>query len=179
MQTYAVFLRGININGHNKMPMAELRSALEMAGFTNVKTVLASGNVLLDSNQSIEVTQEVVSDAIEKTFGFKVAIITRTLKYLQQLIDSSPFKELADDKDLKPNITFLQESINTSGDELLMEPGEFKVVAATNTEILSIVYMDGKKRTLGLMKALKEQHGKNITTRTWKTVVKLALLSGS
>ena len=49
MTTYLVLLRGINVGGKNKLPMADLRAELERLGFENVSTYIASGNVLLDS----------------------------------------------------------------------------------------------------------------------------------
>lgn len=51
---YIVLLRGINISGKNKVPMNDLKKYLENLGYTNVKTLLNSGNVILETNQSKE-----------------------------------------------------------------------------------------------------------------------------
>jgi uncharacterized protein (DUF1697 family) len=50
MNTYIIFLRGINVGGKNKIPMADLRKCLDELGFSNVSTYIASGNVILKSD---------------------------------------------------------------------------------------------------------------------------------
>ena len=54
MNTYAVLLRGINVGGRNKVPMAQLKDMLQQLGYTNVTTYIASGNVVLRSHHEPE-----------------------------------------------------------------------------------------------------------------------------
>jgi uncharacterized protein (DUF1697 family) len=68
MTAYLVLLRGINVGGRNKVPMAELRSVLEDLGFSNVSTYIASGNVLLDSDLSAAKVASTIEDALPKAF---------------------------------------------------------------------------------------------------------------
>jgi uncharacterized protein (DUF1697 family) len=68
MTPYLVLLRGINVGGKNKVPMAELRSALEGLGFSNVSTYIASGNVLLDSDLSAPKVASEIEAALPKAF---------------------------------------------------------------------------------------------------------------
>lgn len=82
MTTYLVLLRGINVGGKNKVPMAELRSVLEDLGFANVSTYIASGNVLLDSNLSAGKVASKIEDALPKRFKLdaeliRIAVLTR------------------------------------------------------------------------------------------------------
>jgi uncharacterized protein (DUF1697 family) len=68
MKAYLVLLRGINVGGKNRVPMAELRSALEGLGFSNVSTYIASGNVLLDSELGAGKVAAMIEDALPKAF---------------------------------------------------------------------------------------------------------------
>jgi uncharacterized protein (DUF1697 family) len=65
---YLVLLRGINVGGKNKVPMAELRRVLEGLGFENVSTYIASGNVLLDSDLGAAKIASTIEDALPKAF---------------------------------------------------------------------------------------------------------------
>ena len=83
MKTWVIFLRGINVGGHNKLPMAELRASLSGAGFETVKTYIQSGNIILNANKSmtLEDVQTRVAGAIEtlprfghSCFGFTARV---------------------------------------------------------------------------------------------------------
>jgi hypothetical protein len=81
MTAYLVLLRGINVGGKNKVPMAELRKLLEGLGFESVSTYIASGNVFLDSDLSASKVAEAIEAALPKAFKLdadhiKVAVLT-------------------------------------------------------------------------------------------------------
>lgn len=168
MQTYAVFLRGINVGGHKKVPMAVLKSTLEDAGFTNVKTVLNSGNILVDSNQSIAEVKAGVSRLIIDTFGFEVSVMVRLYRDLKILINAKPFDSIS--SDTKAFVTFLPTLVKSE-----LPPAQsasFKVITNTGLELLGVLNLK-TAGTLDYMKYLEGLYGKDITTRTWKTVQKL------
>ena len=82
MTSYLVLLRGINVGGKNKVPMAALRTVLEGAGFTNVSTYIASGNVFLDSRLKPAKVAATIEAALPKAFKLhseliKVAVLTK------------------------------------------------------------------------------------------------------
>jgi uncharacterized protein (DUF1697 family) len=72
---YLVLLRGINVGGKNKVPMAALRTELEGLGFSNVSTYIASGNVLLDSDLSAGKVAAKVEAALPKAFKLDAELI--------------------------------------------------------------------------------------------------------
>lgn len=78
MKRYVVLLRGINVGGKNKVPMAQLRSELEELGFHDVRTYIASGNVLVSSTDGATA----VRDAIEAMLPTRFALDTDVLKVL-------------------------------------------------------------------------------------------------
>ncbi len=90
---YVVLLRGVNVGGKNKLPMASLKKSLEELGFTNVSTYIASGNVILESDKSINEIKARIEKALPETFKLddefiKVLVLTRN--QLQAVIDNKP-----------------------------------------------------------------------------------------
>jgi uncharacterized protein (DUF1697 family) len=75
MTSYLVLLRGINVGGKNKVPMAALRTVLEDAGFSNVATYIASGNVFLDSDRTAAKVAETIEAALPKSFKLDAELI--------------------------------------------------------------------------------------------------------
>ena len=67
MNTYIILLRGINVGGKNKVPMAELRKCLEELGYSNVSTYIASGNVFLQSDKGADAVKEQIEEASTET----------------------------------------------------------------------------------------------------------------
>lgn len=92
--TYAVLLRGINVGGKNKVPMADLRAFLAAAGHGNVRTYIQSGNALLDSDQSCEVVQRQIEEGLPTAFRLdselvKALVLTRD-EYAEVVGDAPP-----------------------------------------------------------------------------------------
>jgi uncharacterized protein (DUF1697 family) len=85
MTSYLVLLRGINVGGRNKVPMAELRAVLEDLGFSNVSTYIASGNVLLDSDLSAAKVASTIEDALPKAFKLHAELIRIAVLSLAEL----------------------------------------------------------------------------------------------
>ena len=75
MRSYLVLLRGINVGGKNKVPMADLRTILENAGFENVSTYIASGNVFLDSDLTAAKVAATIEATLPKSFKLDAELI--------------------------------------------------------------------------------------------------------
>ncbi len=91
MTRYAVFLRGVNVGGVN-LKMAEVADALTAAGFTAVKTILASGNVLLDSKASVTTVRTKVEAALRETFGYDAWVLAYELEAVAVISKAYPFE---------------------------------------------------------------------------------------
>lgn len=92
MQTYIALLRGINVGGHHKLPMAELRMLLTNAKFKNIKTYIQSGNVVFQSLETNTLNLETtISTLIENQFGFKIPVLIKTPRQLQSIFENCPF----------------------------------------------------------------------------------------
>ena len=111
MTKYVALLRGINVGGHHKVPMAELRLALEKINLKNVVTLLNSGNVLFESDSgNLENTME---EHLEKTFGFPIPILLRKYQTIVELYTNNPFKNIKVTKDIRLYLSFLKNETDT------------------------------------------------------------------
>jgi uncharacterized protein (DUF1697 family) len=90
MKTYAVFLRGINVGGRT-VKMAELRACLEELGCANVRTVLQSGNAILDSSQSPGALKTTIESGLSKTFGYAAKVQILAIDSLREVARAYPF----------------------------------------------------------------------------------------
>ena len=120
MKTYIALLKGINVGGHKKVPMAELRNVLDKSGFQNVKTYIQSGNVIFISpnqTENIEIA-EIIEKSILERFGFDVPVIVRSAKEWQQSVKNNPFY-LEKEVDIsKLHLTILKEFPTTENHQI-------------------------------------------------------------
>ncbi|HXI80857.1 MAG TPA: DUF1697 domain-containing protein, partial [Verrucomicrobiae bacterium] len=92
MTTYIALLRGINLGPRNKIAMAELRELLEGLGFDDVRTHILSGNAIFTSTRRSAARLEAeIERAIERRFGFDVAVLVRTREELAAVVEANPF----------------------------------------------------------------------------------------
>ena len=88
---WVVLLRAVNLGGRNKVPMAELRTLLEEAGYGGVRTYIASGNVLLDGPRSKAAVAAELERLVEDAFGVTTTAVVRKPAELAALVDGHPF----------------------------------------------------------------------------------------
>ena len=93
MTRYLVLLRGINVGGRNKVPMAALRDLLESHGHTKVSTYIASGNVILTSDRTAAAIKRELEDALPKVFKLDselIAVLVLTRAQLRAIVRKRP-----------------------------------------------------------------------------------------
>lgn len=103
MSTFAVFLRGINVGGVN-IKMAELREAVESLPLENVSTVLATGNIVCDSDADMGEVKTLVEGCLRMHFGYEAWVVVLTLERVNEFIAASPYP--ADSKEFHSYVTF-------------------------------------------------------------------------
>ena len=92
-KVYLALLRGINVGGKNKVPMAELKACIEELGCENVRTYIASGNVMFESNKSAAELTEEIQEALPKQFRLDselIKILVLSRDQLRKVIDQAP-----------------------------------------------------------------------------------------
>lgn len=101
MKTYIALLRGINVGGHRKTKMIDLKAALNKTGLKDVTTYIQSGNVVFKSSENNTVLLENrIKESMAKTFGFDIPVLITDREELIDILDRSPFKH---QKDIEAN----------------------------------------------------------------------------
>jgi uncharacterized protein (DUF1697 family) len=93
MALWIGLFRGINVGGNNKLPMKELVKVLEAAGLVDVKTYIASGNMLFQSDLPEASLQTLIGEQIQTHFGFRPLLFLITLTHLEKVIKANPYKD--------------------------------------------------------------------------------------
>ncbi|WP_030767831.1 DUF1697 domain-containing protein [Streptomyces sp. NRRL F-2664] len=178
-KTYAALLRGINVGGSKKVPMAELRSLLEGLGHGSVQTYLQSGNAVFSSANTdpVALARE-LEGAIEAHFGFRVACLVMDGAYLRAVVDACPFPA-AELEGKQLHATFFSEQPGPERfaalDAAAFLPEEYRL----GDRVLYLHVPDGLGRSK-LAEALTRPavvKGIDATTRNWNTVTKLVELT--
>ncbi len=91
MARYAVFLRGVNVGGVN-LKMADVADALTEAGFAAVRTILASGNVLLESGAGADAVRVKAESGLRQRFGYDAWVLVYPLETVRAIVDGYPFE---------------------------------------------------------------------------------------
>jgi uncharacterized protein (DUF1697 family) len=179
--TYAALLRGINVGGSRKVPMADLRTLLADLGHDDVRTYLQSGQAVFSSRHGSE--QSLAGDiaqAIEKRFGFGVDVIVRDHAYLRTIADACPFPAA----ELEPkqlHVTYFSAPVTperfTEIDQDAYLPEEFRL----GDRALYLYAPNGLGRSKLAEHLSKPRINKGViaTTRNWNTVVKLVEMTGA
>ena len=174
--TYAALLCGINVSGHRKVPMPELRSLLEGLGHRDVRTYLQSGNAVFttDADEPDDTLAAAAEKAVEQHFGFRVDTLVRSAAYLAAVADACPFPA-AELEGRQLHVTYFSEPLGAerfaSVDQAAFLPEEFRL----GDRVLYLYAPDGLGRSK-LAEAVSRPSllkGVVATSRNWNTVTKL------
>ncbi|MFD5338379.1 DUF1697 domain-containing protein [Streptomyces hawaiiensis] len=178
--TYAALLRGINVGGSRKVPMADLRTLLADLGH-DVRTYLQSGQAVFSSGHGNEESLAgEIAQAIEKHFGFGVDVIVRDHAYLRAVADACPFPAA----DLEPkqlHVTYFSAPVTPDRFAEIHQnaylPEEFRL----GDRALYLYAPNGLGRSKLGEHLSKPRITKGViaTTRNWNTVVKLVEMTGA
>jgi len=171
---YVLLLRGINVGG-KMVKMDNLKKMLEGMGFSSVKTLLNSGNVIFESEiVSREQIRLSIEIELEQTFGFIVNVLIRTRSEIDDLVASDPFRNIPITEDTRRYVTFLSEKSHSSLIPPYVSPEkDLRILRITDSEVCSVIIVSTNKNTTDMMSFLEKEFGKKITTRNWNTVLKL------
>ena len=169
---YVALLRGVNVGGRNRLPMADLKDLFEAAGCAAVRTYIQSGNVVFDAAHDLaEAVPEIVTLAIRRRFGYETAVVARSGEELRQVVTSNPFDTSGDPRLL--HVAFLKDKPGAEAvsrlDPRRSPPDEF-VVRGRN---VYLHYPNGVARSKLTNEYLAVQLQTVSTMRNWRTVLKL------
>jgi uncharacterized protein (DUF1697 family) len=172
MNTYVVFLRGINVGGRNTLPMKELVVLLEDIGCRNVRTYIQSGNVVLQStNRSASGLSRAISLEVKKRRGFEPHVLLLRVNDFERAIAANPFPEAETDP-TGLHFGFL-DTVPSKPDLNKLE--SLKVKSERFQLIDKVFYLyapDGVGRSK-LAASSERLLGVSMTDRNWRTLCKI------
>ncbi|MFF5496880.1 DUF1697 domain-containing protein [Streptomyces aquilus] len=181
MTTYAALLRGINVGGAKKVPMADLRTLIEGLGHSGVRTYLQSGQAVFTADHGDEESLAAeITAAIEKTFGFSVDVIVRDHAYLAAIADDCPFPA-AELEAKQLHVTYFSAPVDADRfvgiDQQAFLPEEFRL----GDRALYLYAPDGLGRSKLAEQLAKPRVNKGLiaTSRNWNTVLKLVEMTAA
>ncbi len=155
-----------------KPPMAELKKAFEKAGFVEVRTVLSSGNVVFSAAAGSEAVLEKKAEAaMKKVLGKEYMTIVRSVDFLRELLEADPFARFRLAPGSKRVVTFLR-SRPAAKLKLPIEVDGARILAMDGREVFTAYTRTPKGPVF--MTLIEKTFGKDVTTRTWETVGKVA-----
>lgn len=173
---YAAFIRGINVGGRSVVSMATLKAAFETLTLKNVKTILASGNVVFDSDRT---DQRGLADDIEAALagliGREVCVVLRKLEDIRRIVESDPFKGIKVTPAIRLYVTFLKVKPKPHSKTVLHSSaeGNFRILRVSAGEVFSVLDLSKGKGTVDAMGVLEKEFGVDITTRNLNTLLKV------
>ena len=156
---YAALLRAINVGGTGKLPMTELTKLCTKAGFCDVKTYIASGNVVFSSRKSESAVKKVLEARLEAYAGKPVGVLVRTAAEMQAVLKDNPFPKAA------PNRTvaiFLDDP--PPADTLAAVKGKKDEQIGLGKREIYIHYGDGMGQSKLVVPAAKAGTARNMNT---------------
>lgn len=167
-------LRGVNVGGHNKISMAELRTMYESLGLQDPHTYVQSGNVVFRTKErNFPALAKRIEDAIEHGFGFRCDVIVRTTAELKDVIARNPFGKRRNIDPGKLLVTFLASHPSAEAREqvckIKTDPEELHI---DGREVF-IYFPDGMGRSKLSWPAMGKKLGTTGTGRNLNSVIKL------
>ena len=99
MKTYLAFLKGVNVGGHHKILMKDLRELLNSIGFKDVKTYIQSGNIIFKSDiESNSLLEEKILNVIKDKYNYSIDVVVKQPQDVQAILDNSPFDQSTTEK---------------------------------------------------------------------------------
>ena len=156
MTTWVALLRAVNVGGTTKLPMEQLRTICTAAGMRNVRTYIASGNVVLDSDLDEAGVRAAIEDGIEQAYGKRIPVLVRSGAELSQVAAANPFPHAAGNRlvmlftEAEPSLAGLR---HQQGEEIGLGRRE-----------IYIHYGDGMAQSKLSLAAMKDGTGRNLNT---------------
>jgi uncharacterized protein (DUF1697 family) len=178
MTSYVALLRGIG-PGNPNMRNDKLQTFFERLGFTNVKTVISSGNVIFESpSRHVKRLESTIEEALPGELGFNSTTIIRSKHKLQRLFDRDPFKGMVHSQKSSLNVTFLKNKTETGIKfPYKVENQPYTVLGMYDDAVCTVLDLTSEK-TPNYFHWIEKEFGKEITTRTWKTVERILKVMG-
>ena len=174
MNTYVILMRGINVGGKNRVPMADLKTCLEELGFADVATYIASGNVILKSDKRPDKIRTQIEGVLTKHFklGSELKVLVLSRKQLQAVIDNKP-KGFGDQPSKYHSDAIFLMDIDVGQAMPLFNPREGVDKVWPGDGVIYSQRLSAKRTQSRLSRIVSSPFYKSMTIRSWSTTTKL------
>ena len=174
---YAALLRGINVGGNKKVPMADLRAMTAKLGFDDPRTLLQSGNLVFSAkSQPMAKLEALLEDATKKHIGVECSYLLRSADEWKAIVAANPFRAQAKSDPSHLAVTFCREAPDVGALKALRAEArgeeDFRVVGRE----LFVWYPDGMGQSKLAIALGRNRLGTICTARNWNTVLKVGVL---
>ena len=168
---YVAFLRGVNVGGVI-VKMTDAKALFESLGFTNVVTIIASGNIIFDAEKGTEesITRKIEA-GLHKKYKREIAVMLRSIEDLRSIEKLRPFQGIEVKPSTRLYVTFLYEP--SRGVHIPDPDPFFKIVRIKGMDVFSVVEVSETAGTVESMAKLVKIFGTKISMRNWNTVQKI------
>jgi len=174
MTTHIALLRAINVAGHQKVAMTDLRAMFESLGFDEVRTVLQTGNVVFEASGKAAALERRLEAGALKSLGLETDFFVRTTKELGSVVARNPFPDEAERDPGHLVVLFCKDAPKAAGVKALEGGIKGREYVRAGGKELYAVYPDGIGRSKLTNKLIEGKLGTRCTGRNWNTVLKLA-----
>ena len=168
-------LRAVNIGGRSRLAMADLRAVAAGLGFTEVQTLLQSGNLAFVAKGKASALEGALA-ALKQRHGIETDFLVRSTRELEAVIAANPFPAEARSAPARLQVMFLQDRVAAKDVGALQEASKGPEIIRHKGRELYIVYPDGIGRSKLTGSLIENRLGTRGTGRNWNTVCKLAAL---
>jgi uncharacterized protein (DUF1697 family) len=179
MTTYIALLRAVNVGGTSAVKMDALREMVAGLGFTEVQSLLQTGNLVFTGKAAdrAEVEGLIEVDA-EKRLGLATTVVVRTADDWAEIIARNPFADEAKDDPSHLLVMLLKTTPSAEAEALLQAAVAGRERVRVIRHAAYLVYPDGVGRSKLTAVLAERKLGARGTARNWNTVMKLAALAG-
>ena len=175
MTTYIGLLRAVNLGPHNRVGMKDLAALLTKLGMQDVRTLLASGNVVFRSdNASAEKLETLFEDAVAKKMKVETDFFVRSAAEWQAIVDANPFPKMAKDDPGHLIMMCLKAAPPAASVTALQKAIKGRETVKAKGRQAYFVYPDGVGNSKLTINVIEKHLGASGTARNWNTVLKLA-----
>jgi uncharacterized protein (DUF1697 family) len=175
---YFALIRGINVGGHKKIAMSDLRELLTKLGFEDAQSLLQSGNLVFRSRKRTPSQLErLLSTETEKQLGVQADFFVRTPEELKKVVARNPFPAEAERDPGHLVVMFLKDAPDKKKVEELRAAIVGSEVVRADGNHAYIVYPDGQGTSRLTITLIEKKLCTRGTGRNWNTVLKLAALA--
>lgn len=179
MSKYVALLRGINVGGNNKLPMAELRALCAELGWEKVETYIQSGNVVFEAKGGVAALETALEKEIERHFGLSISVIVRSAKDWPAHLSGNPFPKAAEDEPNRLMLGLPKLVPNEDAAELLQERARDGEQVRLAGDALWIHFPGGAGTSKLSPVLIDRLVGSPVTMRNWRTLLKLREMLGN